>query len=150
MCNWSRQKIVICDWPIECGPYAPGYKPPSEAWELTYMWQGHKWTTPAKLTRKYIQPTPVTVRKNEWQNPNGTWTNAKWECCKVLAVYDFPSIPKKYNLYLSLGRKQEIYEHMTWVADEYARWKKNKYNCWRLGHYRQAQLTIRHYKKIGL
>jgi hypothetical protein len=85
---------TVCEWPAEFRPYAPGYQPHS----------GKRMVSTRANQELKSLPVPKPIEGKEGH------TAAKKKPVipkyrRILAIRDFPPIPRRFNFYLSDERK---------------------------------------------
>ena len=104
-----RRLPTVREWLAEFGPYAPEYQPCSD-----------KSRVPTRVNQ---EPRPSLVLELKEEEETCIATKKKQAVPKhhnILAIQDFPPVPRRFNPHLSDERKRAMHTHLTQVSEEYA------------------------------
>jgi hypothetical protein len=113
MRDGCRRFPTVWEWPVEFGPYAPGYQPCSGK---------HRNSTQANKRPKPLLK-PSEERETRITTKRRTVVPKRRS---ISAIQDFPPIPGKLNPYLTNEQKQAMHTQLTQISDEYAQWEQEE------------------------
>jgi hypothetical protein len=119
MHDGCRHLPTVREWPVEFGPYAPGYQPRSgKHRDSTEADKG-----PEPLLKPSEEETCITTKRR----------TAVPKRRSILAIQDFPPIPGRFNPYLSNEQKRAMHTQLTQISDEYTLWEQEEIRLLKLG-----------------
>jgi hypothetical protein len=111
---------TVREWPVEFGPYAPGYQP---------CYGKHRNSTQADK-----RPKPLLKLSEKKETRIATKKRiAVPKCRSVSAIRDFPLIPRRFNLYLNNEQKRAMHNQLTQILDEYTQWEQEEIRLVKMG-----------------
>jgi hypothetical protein len=108
MCNGCRRLPTIREWPAEFRPYAPGCQPRFGKCRVS--------TQANQELKPLLVPKPVEEKEVCVATKRKT---VVLKYLSILAIRDFPLIPRRFNPHLSDERKRAMHTHLTKILDEY-------------------------------
>jgi hypothetical protein len=120
MRNGCRCFPTVREWPVEFGPYTPGYQPCSGK---------HRDSTQAD---KGLEPLLELGEERETRIATKRRT-AVPKRRSISTIRDFPPILGRFNPYLSNEQKRAMHTQLTQISDKYAQWEHEEIRLLKMG-----------------
>jgi hypothetical protein len=120
MRDGCRRLPTVREWPVEFGPYTPGYQPRSGK---------HRDSAQADKGSKPL-PKPSEEKETHITTKRRTTVPKRRS---ISAIWDFPPILERFDPYLSKEQKRAMHTQLIQILDEYTQWEQEEIRLLKMG-----------------